>query len=99
VRIRYSPGSTGAPEIDTSFDDGLMQSTLARLRLAGFSTIPSGDTLQLIPDTHLWLDGDLYIVRHLTLRSWTMRQALRDAEFLVRKVQGRTAGYPYPEVA
>lgn len=99
VRIHYSADSTAPPEIGTSFDDVLVQETLAQLRRAGFSTIPSGDTLQLVPDTHLWLNGALYIVRHLTRRSWTMRQALRDAEFVVREVQGRTVRQPYPEVA
>lgn len=99
VRVHYVDDPTAPPKVDTSFDDDVVQMTLAALRKAGLSMIPSGDTLQLVPDTHLWLNGALYIARHLTRRSWTVRQARRDAEFLVREVQGRTKQHAYPEVA
>jgi len=43
--------------------------------------------MTLMPDTSLWINGDLYIARPLTVRNWTFRQALRDAEWVVRGVQ------------
>jgi hypothetical protein len=43
----------------------------------------------LVPDALLWVNGALYLVRPLTRRSWTVRQAMRDAERIVRDVQAR----------
>jgi len=63
--------------------------TLNLLRSTGLRTIASGDYMALVPDVQCWLDGSLYMVRPLTKRSWTMRQALRDAEQIVRSVQAR----------
>jgi len=91
VRVTYAEGSAEAPIVTTDVSDDLVLQTLAKLRDAGLRAVPSGDSLTLVPDTHLWHDGALYLVRPLTQRSWTVRQALRDAEHIVRTVQSRAA--------
>ncbi|MBE7181408.1 MAG: DNA methylase, partial [Terriglobus roseus] len=91
VRITYDQNITEAPVIDTDVSDELVLQTLAQLRAAGLRAIPSGDFLSLVPDAHLWIDGALYLVRPLTHRSWTIRQAMRDAEQIVRRVQARAS--------
>lgn len=89
VRVTYAEQPTEAPVVGTEVSDELVLETLARLRAAGLRAIPSGDLLTLLPDVHLWIDGSLYLVRTLSQRSWTVRQALRDAEHIVRNVQSR----------
>lgn len=91
VRVSYSESPTDVPLVDAKVGDDLVLQTLAMLRGAGLRAISSGDSLTLVPDAHLWLDGALYLVRPLTQRSWTVRQALRDAEHIVRTVQLRAA--------
>ncbi len=91
IRITYDQDRTEAPVIDTNVSDELVLQTLAQLRAAGLRAIPSGDFLTLVPDAHLWIDGALYLVRPLTQRSWTIRQAMRDAEQIVRRVQRRAS--------
>lgn len=86
VSVRYSPKPTADPTADVKVDNELMLEMLARLREAGYSIIPSGETLNLVPDTHVWISGNLYLVRPIIRRSWTARQALRDAELVVRIV-------------
>ena len=90
VSVRLIPAPTTEPTADVRVDDELMLEMLTRLRSAGFSIIPSGETLDLVPDTHVWIGGSLYLVRPITKRSWTIRQALRDAEHIVRLVQSDT---------
>jgi len=92
VRVAYSNQSTDSPEVSTSVSDELVLQTLAQLREAGLGVIASGDFLALVPDAHLWIDDALYLVRPLTQRSWTVRQALRDAEHIVRSVQSPQTG-------
>lgn len=89
VRISYAEHPTSAPKVVTQVNDDLVLSTLAQLRSAGLRAIPSGEALTLVPDAHVWVEGALYLVRPLTQRSWTVRQALRDAEHIVRTVQAR----------
>jgi hypothetical protein len=89
VRIVYAESPTGDPSVDTAIDDKIVAATLATLREAGLSIVGSGDGLTLVPDTELWVNGALYLVRPLARRSWTVRQALRDAERIVRAVQDR----------
>lgn len=89
VKISYAEKGRAAPEVATAVNDELVIETLAALRKSGLRTIPSGDYLTLVPDAQLWIDGSLYLVRPLTQRSWTVRQALRDAEHIVRTVQSR----------
>ena len=89
VRISYAENGQAVTAADASIDDELVLETLSALRKSGLRTIPSGDHLSLVPDAHLWIDGSLYLVRPLTQRSWTVRQALRDAEHIVRTVQSR----------
>ncbi len=98
VRISYAEHPTGPPKIATKVSDDLVLTTLAQLRKAGLRAIPSGEALTLVPDAHLWTDGSLYLVRPLTQRSWTVRQALRDAEHIVRTVQARAAAAKPAEV-
>ncbi|WP_197485079.1 class I SAM-dependent DNA methyltransferase [Methylomonas koyamae] len=89
VRVSYDEQTTGRSKVSTQINDELMLATLAELRDAGLRTIPSGDFLTLVPDVHIWIDGALYLVRPLAQRNWTLRQALRDAEHIVRSVQKR----------
>jgi hypothetical protein len=89
VRVTYFDKVTEAPTVDVTVNDEIVLQTLAELRGAGLRAVPSGDALTLLPDAHLWLDGSLYLVRPATRRSWTFRQALRDAEQIVRTVQSR----------
>lgn len=91
VRVRYAQKPTESAAVETQVSDNVIAETLGQLRLAGLRVIPSGDMLGLVPDAHLWFNEALYIVRPLTKRSWTLRQALRDAEHIVRAVQGRAS--------
>jgi hypothetical protein len=99
VRIAYADGPNETAVVDTTVSDDLVLTTLARLRDAGLRAIPSGEAVTLVPDAHLWIEGSLYLVRPLTRRSWTVRQALRDAEHIVRTVQARTVPAKPAEVA
>jgi hypothetical protein len=91
ARVRYAEQPTEAPVVDTEISDELVLATLDRLRAEGLRAVPSGNFLTLVPDAHLWVGGALYIVRPVNRRSWTIRQALRDAEHIVRDVQSRAA--------
>lgn len=87
VRITFRETPTDVPIVDTALDDDLVLHTLAQLRKAGLRVIPLGDSLSLVPDAHVWIGQSLYLVRPLTQRNWSIRQALRDAEQIVRTVQ------------
>lgn len=89
VKVSYAEKGRAAPGVAAAVNDELVIETLATLRKAGLRTVPLGDHLALVPDAHLWIDGSLYLVRPLMQRSWTVRQALRDAEHIVRTVQSR----------
>lgn len=91
VRVRYAQAPTKEASIKTEVSDDLVAETLAQLRTVGLRAIPSGDMLTLVPDVYLWLEDSLYVVRALTRRNWSLRQALRDAEHIVRTVQRRAA--------
>lgn len=91
VCITYDEQITDQPTISTQINDELVLATLGELQDAGLRTIPSGDFLTLVPDIHIWIEGALYLVRPLAKRNWTMRQALRDAEHLVRNVQQQSS--------
>lgn len=87
VRVDYVRDKTGDPKIDALVDDNVVLQTLEILRGAGLRRIWSAPSLSLVPDAHIWLDGSLYLVRPATKRNWTLRQALRDAEHIVRLAQ------------
>ena len=87
VRVDYVRDKTADPDIDALVDDDMVIQTLGMLRGAGLRRIWSAPSLSLVPDTHIWLDGSLYLVRPATKRNWTLRQALRDAEHIVRIAQ------------
>lgn len=87
ARVDYDQDATADPEIKALVNDDTVLQILASLRNAGLRRIRSGDPLSLVPDTHIWLEGSLYLVRPATKRSWTIRQALRDAENIVRLIQ------------
>lgn len=89
VKVSYAEKWQAVPGVEATVNDELVIETLAALRESGLRTIPTGDYLTLVPDAHLWINGSLYIVRPLIQRSWTVRQALRDAEHIVRTVQSR----------
>ena len=92
VRVDHIRHETADAEIDTGIDDHVVFETLELLRAAGLRRIRSGTSLSLVPDAHIWLEGSLYLARPATKRSWTVRQALRDSEHIVRLVQSETVG-------
>ena len=99
VRVEYTPKKTAPGTAVARADEQVVHATLAELRQLGLAVIPSGDALRLIPDTRIWMNGKLYLVRLLARRNWTRRQALRDAEHIVRTVQDRQTLSNQPEVA
>ena len=99
VRIKYTSGDAAPGAVATRVDDQVVRATLAELRSLGLMNLPSGDVFQLIPDAHLWTNGVLYLARLLARRNWTIRQALRDAEHIVRTVQERQQFAGRSEVA
>ncbi len=86
VRVDYMAGDVSDAEADTVVDDHIVLQTLEALRRAGLRHIASARSLVLTPDTHVWIDGSLYLARQAFRRGWTVRQALRDAEQIVRLV-------------
>jgi N-6 DNA Methylase len=90
VRVAFRTGRAKEAVTDVQISDQIVLETMKQLRLAGLQTVRSGDSLELLPDAHIWTDGLLYLVRPLTRRSWTTRQALRDAEQIVRLVQANS---------
>lgn len=99
VRIDYMADETAPPASEALVNDDLVHATLRSLRRHGLAMVPSGDALHLVPDTWIWANGTLYLVRPLTRRSWTLRRALRDAEAIVGDVQRRLRGQTPAEVA
>ncbi|MCB1471209.1 MAG: N-6 DNA methylase [Rhizobiaceae bacterium] len=93
ARVRYDEAPTGPPLAQAQINDAVVLATLAALRREGLHIIPSGEYMGLVPDVHVWVGDDLYVARPLGRRNWTLRQALRDAERIVRDVQ-----YRVPEV-
>ena len=73
--------------------------TLKELRSAGLRTVSSGAAPDLVPDTHVWVRDLLYFVRPMNRRSWTSRQALRDAERIVRMVSAPQISKEVEDVA
>lgn len=91
VRVLYK-GTTSKPAtFKSDASDSVVQAVLRDLRAQGMDVIPAGETLQLIADSQFWLNDSLYLVRLLNRRSWTVRQALRDAESIVHTVQRHPA--------
>jgi hypothetical protein len=99
VRIDYAADETAPPTSQTQISDELVRATLRGLRKHGLALIPSGDALHLVPDTWIWTNGTLYLVRPLTRRNWTLRRALRDAETIVSDVQERHRRHTPAEAA
>ena len=99
VRIEYTSGDTAPATAVTRIDNQVVRATLSELRRLGLMNILSDDMFRLIPDTHIWTNGMLYLARLLTRRNWTMRQAWRDAEHIVRTVQARQKFANNSEVA
>lgn len=89
ARVHYEEAPTGPPLAKARLNDAAVIETLRVLREAGLQMIPSGEYMGLVPDIHIWVGGDLYVVRPLARRNWTLRQALRDGERIVRDVQQR----------
>ncbi|MXW19492.1 MAG: N-6 DNA methylase [Gammaproteobacteria bacterium] len=89
VRITYYEKPTSAPKVETTVDSDLVIETLRQMRISGLSTISLADPLTYVPDTHIWIDQSVHLVRPLNQRSWTFRRALRDAEHIVRTIQSQ----------
>ena len=86
VRIGYAAERLGEPIARVHVDDDLVIQVLEELGRHGLAAIPTGG-MRYHPDTHIWLEGRVYVVRYLMQRSWTLRQALRDAERIFRDVR------------
>jgi hypothetical protein len=99
VEIKYFDRPTVPPTSSIEVNDRAVVATLSTLRKLGLSVISTGNALDLVPDAHIWCEGALYISRPLNRKSWTIRQALRDSEVLVRQVQRKQKPEPQPEVA
>ena len=99
IRIQYMPEKDVPATTEAMIDDDYLQATLEQLRCSGLTLVPLGDVLHLVPDIHVWTDEALYLVRPLLCRFWTRRQALRDAEHIVRAVQDRQGPLTTLEVA
>jgi len=99
VGIGYTDAETSAATFTSEIGNQLVQGALSELRRLGLSVVHPSQGLQLIPDIQIWANGALYLVRLLNRKSWTIRQALRDAEQIVRRVQNTQAGLARPEVA
>ncbi|WP_334166141.1 N-6 DNA methylase [Tepidimonas sp.] len=91
VKVSFVDGVAAGPLVRSAINDEAVLATLALLRNAGMRVIGSGDFLALVPDVHCWIDGSLYLARPLIRRSWTVRQARRDAEQIVRTVQANAS--------
>lgn len=87
IRIQFNDQKTADGSSTTRIDDDAVLETLSELRRLGLSVVPAGEALWFVPDTFIWSDGAVFVVRSLVRRNWTIRQALRDAERIVRNVQ------------
>jgi hypothetical protein len=87
VHILFNHETTAEGQSSSRSDSNAVLETFAELRRQGLAVVPAGRTLWLVPDTFIWADGTIFIVRSLVRRNWTIRQALRDAEHIVRHVQ------------
>jgi hypothetical protein len=94
VRLEYEQAITTAATAGAQANDKLVRELLLQLRRVGLSVVSVGQALQLIPDVHVWISGELYLVRLMHKKSWTIRQALRDAEDVVRRVQRQASRRP-----
>jgi hypothetical protein len=99
ARIKYVNAPTAPGTAEAHIEDEAVRATLSTLQGLGLSVVTAGDALQLIPTTHFWTGEALYIVRPLNRRSWAIRQALRDAEQIVRGVQRQYNSLSQSEVA
>lgn len=99
VKVCFDGAETRNPSIETKVDDVLAYLALDAVRRSGLSVIPSGDALRLVPDTYVWVAQALYLARPLVRRNWTLRQAMQDAELIVRDVQSKHRQRPATEVA
>lgn len=99
VRIEYNDKRTMPARTSTRTNDNAVLATLDGLRKLGLTVVPSGNAIRLVPDTFFWTPQALYLVRPLIRHSWTVRQAMRDAERIVRDVHVRQHSNLRPEVA
>jgi len=99
VKIAFDATETGEAEVETTIDDQLARVALKAVRQSGLSIVPSGESLDLVPDTYVWSNEAIYLARPLIRRNWTLRQAGQDAEHIVRDVQSRHRRHPETEVA
>jgi hypothetical protein len=86
VRIQFNDQKTADGSSSFRIDNDAVLETFSELRRLGLSVMPTSQALWFVPDTFIWSDGTVFVVRSLIGRSWTIRQALRDAERIVRNV-------------
>jgi hypothetical protein len=99
AQIKYYQAPTAPATFEAEVNNQVVLSLLAELRRAGLCFVSSGEALHLVPDAHIWCDGSLFIARPLSKKNWTIRQALRDSEELVRQIQRRQNPQSQAEVA
>lgn len=99
IEISFDREKTSEGRHEVNINDLLAASALAELCELGLHIIPTGRSLQLVPDMYVWIAGTLYVARPLIARYWTVRQASRDAERIVRQGQSQQHMKSVPEVA
>jgi hypothetical protein len=99
IRITLGHENCSPSPSHVDIGDAAVRATLQELARQAIVPIPGGDLLQLSPDTLLWTNDALYLVRPLSRRAWMERAAVRDAEHIVRDVQSRARVIPKDQVA
>jgi|TARA_R110000824_G_C15228638_1_gene678249 hypothetical protein len=89
ARIEFDDQKTTEGSSSVIVNNDAVIALLSELGAQGLSIMPSTESLWFVPDTFIWSDGAVIVARTLTRRNWTIRQALRDAEHIVRSVQER----------
>ena len=87
VNIQFNESKQEKPDIEYLTNDTMVLSLLHQLRNSGLDRVSPDSTLELMPDTFVWTNTALMIARPMIRRSWSIRQAIRDAEHIVSDVQ------------
>jgi len=89
IKIQFKESKREKPNVEHLMDDEMILATLRQLRAIGLNRVPApaGGIMELMPDTFIWTNSALMIARPMIRRSWSIRQAIKDAEHIVRDVQ------------
>ncbi len=87
VNIQFNESKQEKPDVEYLTNDTMVLSLLHHLRTSGLDRVSPDSRLELMPDTFVWTKTALMIARSMIRRSWSIRQAIRDAEHIVSDVQ------------